>query len=86
VDGILLTMCDARLSLSREVVAETRTYFGTRTLRTTIPRNVRLAEAPSFGKPALVYDIGSAGAQAYLALATELAARSRRHVRQLALT
>ena len=85
IDGILLTMCDARLSLSREVVAETRTYFGTRALRTTIPRNVRLAEAPSFGKPALIYDIGSAGAQAYLTLATELAARGRRHARELAL-
>ena len=66
-------------------MAETRTYFGTRALRTTIPRNVRLAEAPSFGKPALIYDIGSAGAQAYLTLATELAARGRRHARELAL-
>lgn len=85
LDGILLTMSDGRLSLSREVAAETRSYFGSRTLRTTIPRNVRLAEAPSFGKPALVYDIGSAGAQAYLALAGELAARGRRQVREPAL-
>jgi chromosome partitioning protein len=82
LDGILLTMFDSRLSLSREVAAETRSYFGPQTLRTTIPRNVRLAEAPSFGKPALIYDIGSAGAQAYLALAGELATRSRRPTRE----
>jgi chromosome partitioning protein len=78
IGGILLTMHDARLSLSREVESETRTYFGPRTLRTTIPRNVRLAEAPSFGQPALLYDIGSAGAQAYLALASEINSRVRR--------
>lgn len=78
IGGILLTMHDARLSLSREVAEETRAYFGPQTLRTTIPRNVRLAEAPSFGKPALLYDISSAGAQAYLALAGELTTRSRR--------
>ena len=63
---------------SPEVESVTRAYFVPQTLRTTIPRNVRLAEAPSFGKPALLYDIGSAGAQAYLALASELTARSRR--------
>jgi len=78
IGGILLTMYDGRLSLSREVARETRDYFGSETLRTTIPRNVRLAEAPSFGKPALIYDISSAGAQAYLALAGELTARARR--------
>ena len=77
IGGVLLTMHDARLGLSREVESETRAYFGPQTLRTTIPRNVRLAEAPSFGKPAILYDIGSAGAQAYLALAGEIAARSR---------
>jgi len=82
VDGILLTMYDSRLSLSREVTADTRAHFGRQTLRTTIPRNVRLAEAPSFGKPAIVYDIGSAGAQAYLALADELATRSRRRTHE----
>jgi chromosome partitioning protein len=78
IAGILLTMYDARLGLSREVERETRSYFGPQTLRTTIPRNVRLAEAPSFGKPALLYDINAAGAQAYLSLASELTARARR--------
>lgn len=79
IGGILLTMYDARLGLAREVALEARNYFGPQTLRTTIPRNVRLAEAPSFGKPALAYDIKSTGAQAYLALAAELVARSHRH-------
>ena len=75
VAGILLTLFDGRLALAREVADEVRQHFGARTLQTIIPRNVRLAEAPGFGRPALLYDIGSAGAQAYLSLASEIAAR-----------
>ncbi len=75
IDGVLLTMYDQRLNLSRQVAEEAQEYFGSRVYRTAIPRNVRLAEAPSFGKPIVVYDLLSAGAQSYLALAKELIAR-----------
>ncbi len=75
IDGVLLTMYDQRLNLSRQVADEAQEYFGSRVYRTAIPRNVRLAEAPSFGKPIVVYDLLSAGAQSYLALAKELIAR-----------
>ncbi len=75
IDGVLLTMYDQRLNLSRQVADEAQEYFGSRVYRTAIPRNVRLAEAPSFGKPIVVYDLMSAGAQSYLALAKELIAR-----------
>jgi len=76
IDGVLLTMYDARLNLSRQVADEAKEYFGGRMFRTVIPRNVRLAEAPSFGKPILLYDIGSIGAQTYLNVAQELIART----------
>ncbi|HEX7117254.1 MAG TPA: AAA family ATPase [Longimicrobiales bacterium] len=76
IDGVLLTMFDQRLNLSRQVADEAKEYFGGRVYRTTIPRNVRLAEAPSFGKPIVVYDVISVGSQSYLALARELIARS----------
>ncbi len=75
IDGVLLTMFDQRLNLSRQVAEEAKEYFGDRVYRTVIPRNVRLAEAPSFGKPIVLYDILSAGAQAYLALAREIMKR-----------
>jgi len=75
IEGVLLTMYDKRLNLSRQVAEEAREYFGARVYRTTIPRNVRLAEAPSFGQPIVQYDVLSAGAQSYLALARELLAR-----------
>ena len=78
IDGVLLTMFDQRLNLSRQVAEEAKEYFGDRVYQTPIPRNVRLAEAPSFGKPIVLYDILSAGAQAYLGLAREVMARSRR--------
>jgi chromosome partitioning protein len=68
-------MYDRRLKLSRQVADEAREYFGGSVYRTTIPRNVRLAEAPSFGKPIVQYDVLSAGAQSYLALAREVLAR-----------
>ncbi len=67
VEGVLLTMYDKRLNLSRQVSAEAREYFGPKVYRAAIPRNVRLAEAPSFGQPIVQYDVLSQGAQAYLA-------------------
>jgi chromosome partitioning protein len=69
-------MYDGRLSLAKEVAEEARRFFGNRTFRTRIPRNVRLAEAPGFGQPALLYDAASPGAQSYLALAAEVIDRS----------
>jgi chromosome partitioning protein len=78
VEGVLLTMYDQRLNLSRQVAEEAQEYFGDKVYRTTIPRNVRLAEAPSFGKPIVLYDIVSQGAQSYLALAKEVIARGLR--------
>ena len=74
IEGVLLTMYDRRLNLSRQVADEAREYFGEKVYRTPIPRNVRLAEAPSFGKPIVLYDILSAGAQSYLSLAQEVIA------------
>jgi chromosome partitioning protein len=75
IEGVLLTMFDQRLNLSRQVAEEAKEYFGSRVFTSVIPRNVRLAEAPSFGKPILMYDVLSAGAQAYLALAKEVLTR-----------
>ena len=75
IDGVLLTMFDTRLNLSRQVANEAKEYFGQKVFRTVIPRNVRLAEAPSFGKPILLYDVQSVGAKCYLALAQELMRR-----------
>jgi chromosome partitioning protein len=77
IEGVLLTMYDQRLNLSRQVAAEAKEYFGSRVFRSVIPRNVRLAEAPSFGKPIALYDILSAGAQSYLALAREIIAHDQ---------
>ena len=75
VDAVLLTMFDPRLNLSRQVVADTRAHFGDKVFTTVVPRNIRLAEAPSFGKPIVVYDVASVGAQAYMAVARELIER-----------
>jgi chromosome partitioning protein len=72
IEGVLLTMFDRRLNLSKQVAEEAREYFGTKVFDTTIPRNVRLAEAPSFGQPIATYDVLSPGAQGYLSLANEL--------------
>jgi chromosome partitioning protein len=72
IEGVLLTMYDQRLNLSRQVADEAKEYFGSRVFKSVIPRNVRLAEAPSFGKPIVLYDILSAGAQSYLTLANEI--------------
>src|SRR6185503_16606336 len=76
IDGVLLTMFDSRLNLSRQVATEAREYFGGKVFESVIPRNVRLAEAPSFGKPIILYDVASVGAQAYMSVARELIQRS----------
>jgi chromosome partitioning protein len=75
IDGVLLTMYDSRVNLCRQVASDAKEYFGARMFPTVIPRNVRLAEAPSFGKPILLYDIQSVGAKSYLAVAQELVRR-----------
>ena len=75
LEGVLLTMADARNNLSRQVEDEVRTHFGAQAFTTVIPRNVRLSEAPSHGKPILLYDVHSKGATAYLELAAELLQR-----------
>src|SRR5687767_206077 len=78
IEGVVLTMYDARLNLSRQVAADAREYFGPKVFQTVVPRNVRLAEAPSFGKPILLYDVASVGAQAYMSIAKELLERPAR--------
>jgi chromosome partitioning protein len=75
INGVLLTMYDARLNLCRQVAEDAKEYFGAKVFVTPIPRNVRLAEAPSFGKPILLYDVQSVGAKSYLAVAQELLRR-----------
>jgi chromosome partitioning protein len=72
LEGVLLTMVDERMNLTQQVMAEVRAYFKDQVFRTTIPRSVRLGEAPSFGKPILLYDIRSKGSDAYLNLAKEV--------------
>jgi chromosome partitioning protein len=71
ISGVVMTMYDDRTNLSRQVVDEVRSVFGDRVFRTLIPRNIRLGEAPSHGKPIFLYDIRSKGAEAYLELARE---------------
>ena len=78
IDGVLLTMYDGRLNLCKQVAEEAKEYFGSQVFSMTIPRNVRLAEAPSFGKPILLYDVQSVGAKTYLAVAQELIGRVER--------
>src|SRR5215207_3377052 len=75
ISGVLLTMYDSRLNLCRQVAEDAKEYFGAQVFVTPIPRNVRLAEAPSFGKPILLYDVQSVGAKSYLAVAQELLRR-----------
>lgn len=75
LDGVLLTMFDARNNLAHQVVGEVRQHLPGKVLDTIIPRNVRLSEAPSHGKPGILYDVGSRGVQAYIALAEELVTR-----------
>ncbi len=70
-------MYDRRNSLSQQVAQDVRTHFGDKVYATMIPRNVRVSEAPSFGKPALIYDLKCSGSQAYLKLAREVVGRER---------
>ena len=74
IDGILLTMFDGRNNLCHQVSEEMRSHFGDKVFASVIPRNVRLSEAPSYGQPVLMYDIGSKGAKAYMDLANEIVA------------
>ena len=78
VEGIVLTMYDDRTTLSRQVAADLRSFFGNQVFESVIPRNVRLAEAPSHGKPILFYDIHSKGAEAYIQLAREVIANGQK--------
>ncbi|HEX8570538.1 MAG TPA: ParA family protein [Caulobacteraceae bacterium] len=77
IQGVVLTMYDRRNSLSEQVSKDVRQHFGEKVYTTVIPRNVRVSEAPSFGKPALIYDLRCAGSQAYLSLAREVITRER---------
>ncbi|OJU20322.1 MAG: chromosome partitioning protein ParA, partial [Afipia sp. 62-7] len=77
IHGIVLTMFDSRNNLSNQVVADVRQFMGNKVYDTMIPRNVRISEAPSYGKPVLVYDLKCVGSEAYLKLATEVIQRER---------
>ena len=78
IQGVVLTMHDARTTFSREVADNVRQFFGPKVYQTMIPRNIKIAEAPSHGKPVLVYDHECSGSQAYIKLATEIIERERR--------
>ena len=80
MQGIVLTMYDSRNNLSDMVANDVRAYFGDKVYNTVIPRNVRVSEAPSHGRPVLIYDINCAGSQAYLHLASEVIHRERRAI------
>ena len=77
IHGIVLTMYNSRNNLSNQVVADVRQHMGAKVYDTVIPRNVRISEAPSYGKPVLVYDLKCVGSEAYLRLATEIIQRER---------
>ena len=77
LEGILMTMFDARTNLSADVVGEVRKHFGKLVYKTVIPRSVRISEAPSFGKPVVLFDPSSKGAQAYMDFAKEFAKRTK---------
>jgi chromosome partitioning protein len=81
VQGILLTMFDERTNLSTQVRDDLINHFANKVLQTVIPRNVRLAEAPSFGKPALLYDVRSKGAESYIRLAKEILSHEKKGIR-----
>ena len=85
MEGVLLTMADDRTNLAQQVINDIREHFKDKVFRTVIPRSVRLAEAPSFGKPILLYDIRSRGAEAYLDLAKEVMSHEKKGARQGAL-
>lgn len=79
IQGIVMTMYDSRNNLAQQVVDDVRSYLGDKVYRTLIPRNVRVSEAPSYGKPAILYDLRCSGSQAYLKLASEVIQREREH-------
>ena len=79
IQGIVMTMYDSRNNLAQQVVEDVRSYLGDKVYRTLIPRNVRVSEAPSYGKPAILYDLRCSGSQAYLRLASEVIQREREH-------
>ena len=81
IEGVLFTMYDERMNLTLQVVEDVRWYFKEKVLKSIIPRNVRLGEAPSYGKPIILYDIQSKGAQAYLALAKEIISHEKKSLR-----
>ncbi len=78
IQGIVMTMYDGRNNLANQVVDDVRAYMGDKVYQTIIPRNVRISEAPSHGKPAILYDLKCSGSQAYLQLASEVIQRERR--------
>jgi chromosome partitioning protein len=82
VEGILLTMYDDRTTLSKQVAADLRSFFGSQVFESVIPRNVRLAEAPSHGIPVIFYDIHSKGAESYIQLAKEVIVNAQKRVGQ----
>jgi chromosome partitioning protein len=82
IEGILLTMYDDRTILSKQVAADLRSFFGSQVFESVIPRNVRLAEAPSHGKPVIFYDIHSKGAESYILLAKEVIANDKKRLGQ----
>ena len=82
LEGVLLTMADERTNLSQQVSADVRSHFGDQVFKTTIPRSIRLAEAPSFGKPIILYDIKSKASECYLSLAREVLDRAAHGTRQ----
>ena len=75
IEGVVLTMYDERTNLAQQVAEQLKTFLGDKLLTTTIPRNIRLAEAPSHGKPVLLYDVRSRGAESYIRLAKEIMER-----------
>jgi chromosome partitioning protein len=80
IEGILLTMYDDRTTLSKQVAADLRSFFGDKVFETVIPRNVRLAEAPSHGMPVIFYDIHSKGAESYIQLAKEVVGNVQKRI------
>ncbi len=84
IEGVLLTMFDKRLRLSSQVAEEAISYFGDKVYDSIIPRNVRLSESPSFGKPVILYDVQSTGAKSYLKLAKEIIEKQKRAVPEMA--
>lgn len=82
IQGVVLTMYDSRNNLSAEVAADVREHFGDKVYKTMIPRNVRVSEAPSVGKPVLLYDLQCSGSQAYISLAKEIVQQERKRRRE----